>query len=247
MTEVAAEAKPPLSPAAQLRLERIEGLLEEARVNSIVEVGAGNGALSWHISAGRDYLGFEPDEQAFEQATQRLAARPRATLVNAEIPPAATEQYDALVALEVLEHVDDDAKALVQWSRWVRPAGLVVLSVPAKQKRYGPYDRAVGHYRRYERDQLLEVMAQAGLEDLRIYSYGMPLGYVLEFYRNRVLAQRLQEASVDEATARSGRSFQPQHGGPLISLLVSPFRVLQRPFERTTFGIGWVASGQVGK
>jgi SAM-dependent methyltransferase len=240
------ESSPPLSPAAILRIDRVLKALDDNRVASIVEVGPGLGAASWYLAQGRKYVGYEPDAESHEVAAERLSSMSDVALVNAQIPETPTGSFDALVALEVLEHISDDGPALENWAKWVRPGGLVVISVPAHQSRFGPMDEAVGHYRRYERPQLASLMADAGLTGVSISAYGMPIGYLLEWVRNRFLSRRMGSVSVQEGTARSGRSFQPRSGGRLIRALMFPFRLMQRPFDNTDLGIGWVAWGTRG-
>lgn len=209
-------------------------------------MGAGIGALSYRLAEGRRYEGYEPDATSFEIARQHLSAFAGAVVHNAPLPEEPTGLFDALVALEVLEHLDDDKAALFQWTRWVSAGGSVILSVPAKEDRFGPMDRAVGHVRRYDRDRLEELMEAAGLQEIRLLAYGMPLGYLLEYVRNRLLARRLPDAGDANArTSASGRSFQPSSNPALIATMLWPFRMMQRPFSRTEFGIGWVATGRV--
>lgn len=234
---------PPLSPSAALRMGTILSVLAASAVRSVVEVGPGMGAMGWRIARGREYHGFEPDLESYRVAEARLREIPGATLYNMALPEEPLVTVDALVACEVLEHIDDDIAALRSWARWVRPGGIVLLSVPAHQHRFGPWDEAVGHYRRYGRADLAQRLRDAGLRDVEIHAYGMPIGYVLEWVRQRLLARRLGEVNGhDEGTSRSGRSFQPAGGlGWLIPVVMTPFRLLQKPFAGTDLGTGWIA------
>lgn len=236
---------PPLSPAAILRMDIIERVVEARRPGSLVEIGPGMGAAGWVLAQKvRAYTAYEPDVQAFQVAHGRMATVNGALVHNERLPARPDRAYDGLVAFEVLEHIERDEVALGHWTEWVEPGGFVLLSVPAKQQRFGPYDKAVGHYRRYDRDDLLALMKSVGLVDIDIRSYGMPLGYLLEAVRQRILARRMKpEQEIDSRTGRSGRSFQPMSRGSLIRVLTMPFVLAQRPFERTDWGIGWVAVG----
>lgn len=222
----------------------IKRVLDVEGVRSILEIGSGLGGTAWQLAQGRVYRGYEPDEIAFATAERRLSGLPQTSVVNA-FPPEADRTFDAVVAFEVLEHIEDDYQALIEWGNWLGDGGLLVISVPAKQRRFGPYDVEVGHYRRYEKEQLTALMQQVGFVDVAIWSYGMPLGYLLEWIRNRFLARRLGSGQVEENTARSGRSFQPTNHGTALRLLIWPFRMLQRPFEQTNLGIGYIVAGRV--
>ena len=77
---------------------------------------------------------------------------------------APAETFDAVVMLDVLEHIEDDGAFLrdVVIPR-VRPGGTVLASVPAHQALFTQHDVMLGHHRRYSRDQLRTVLGDAGL------------------------------------------------------------------------------------
>lgn len=235
---------PPLSPNSRLRLDLINRALDRMEgVQSVVEVGCGQGGMAYRLASRFSYRGYEPDPQSHRVSAARVGDRGQVTQSN--LPSAPDRQFDLLVAFEVIEHVEDDAGALASWAAWVRPGGHILLSTPANPRRFGPWDRAVGHYRRYTRDQLGSLLSQAGFQDLDIGIYGFPLGYVLEAVRNR-LAGRHPETSKGEATAGSGRALQPwAWQGRLIDWGTWPFRLVQRPLTRTELGTGWVVSARL--
>jgi len=150
--------------------------------------------------------------------------------------------FDLVCAFEVLEHVEHDRETLGRWSEHVRPGGHIILSVPPFQRRFGPSDRAVGHYRRYEPDQMPALLLSAGLRDPVVYLYGFPVGYALDAAKNMLVRAAGAPGSREERTAASGRRFQPRRRmGGVITVVAAPFRVLQRPFHRTRLGSGLVA------
>jgi SAM-dependent methyltransferase len=76
--------------------------------------------------------------------------------------PGATLRY--VYSLNVLEHIDDDARALREIAAKLAPAGRLLLYVPAFAVLYSSMDRKVGHRRRYRRSELVGLVRQAGLE-----------------------------------------------------------------------------------
>lgn len=233
---------PLLSFNAWLRFPYIRRFLDGLDATSeIVEVGCGQGAMATYLAQRFHYLGFEPDTLSFQVTEQRLERLGRGRVENTVLPSLPASPVDALFAFEVLEHLEEDALALQTWARWLRPGGSMVLSVPANPERFGPSDEWVGHYRRYSRSLLTDLLFGVGAADVTVYSYGFPLGYLLEAVRNRV-AVRAEYLDKEAATAASGRRLQPDERLAWIARYGTwPFRLMQRPFRGTDVGTGLVA------
>lgn len=80
-------------------------------------------------------------------------------------------ELDSVVALNVLEHIEDDRGALETMRQVVVPGGKVVLLVPALPALYGTLDVELQHCRRYTKDSLRRVMTGAGLRDIEMIWY----------------------------------------------------------------------------
>ena len=238
----------PLSPSARLRCDGIIRLLEELRdTRSFLEVGCGQGGLALILSQHYEYVGYEPDEVSFRVARERLSRVGHGSVLNRVIPETPERTFDVVGAFEVLEHQADDRATLASWVQWVRPGGYLLVSVPAHPHRFGAADRYVGHFRRYTRDGLRNLLEAVGLEHVQVIPYGFPLGYVLEWARNRILAARPDDRSADSAarTLASGRRLQPaERLAPLVWVATLPFRMIQRPFSAGDLGTGFVARAQ---
>ena len=72
------------------------------------------------------------------------------------------DSFDLVVALDVLEHVERDALALGEIARILRPGGSFVVSTPLFAARWTEFDRVVGHQRRYEPTDLMDLIAGRG-------------------------------------------------------------------------------------
>lgn len=86
-----------------------------------------------------------------------------------------TEQFELVVAFEVLEHYDQDLTCLAQWRKLLNPRGTLIFSVPAHMKQWTNNDRRAGHARRYEKPELLEKLGKVGLNVQEIWCYGFPI------------------------------------------------------------------------
>jgi SAM-dependent methyltransferase len=222
----------PLAPNAWLRFDVVERMLP-AGVSDVLEIGCGRGAFGVRLAERYSYLGIEPDEESWAVARARIDAVGRGEVRNVSSAALAGQRFDLVCAFEVLEHLEDDAGAVAEWAGLLRPGGWLLLSVPAHQRRFGPWDELVGHFRRYDEREISRLLANAGFTDISARLYGFPLGYLLEPVRNAVGRRRLAAAagqSKEERTSGSGRQLQPSAGavGVAIGWATVPFRLLQR-------------------
>jgi SAM-dependent methyltransferase len=143
----------------------------------LVEIGAGIGTftnvlvrshVSCHPTARLE--AFEPEGTLYQHLRKRLeAAHPdllragRLTTTNG-VFRSSPEQFDTVVMINVLEHIKDDQDAIRAAYHALAPGGACIVFVPALSWLYSALDRSVGHYRRYERTQLEQIMRAGGFE-----------------------------------------------------------------------------------
>jgi SAM-dependent methyltransferase len=241
-----AESYSPLAPRAALRWSVVRPAVTRLHPGTILELGCGLGAAGMRLATMATYTAAEPDEECFEVAHARISPL-GGTVIHGDhnkVPAGST--YDLVCAFEVLEHISDDAAALADWLPLVRPAGQLMLSVPAYPDRFGPSDVLAGHYRRYSAEELRQRLVEAGAADVKIIHYGWPLGYVLDSVRDRLAARRIAQAAdtPEERTHTSGRLYQPRGAlmGRAIGVAVSPFALAQRLRPGTGPGLVAVAT-----
>jgi glycosyltransferase involved in cell wall biosynthesis/SAM-dependent methyltransferase len=242
-TAVDVEAVAPLTPNASLRYDLVGRMLPPG-ITDVLEVGCGQGAAGVRLAQRYQYLGVEPDRQSWEVARRRIAAVGRGEVRNVTVDALGDERFDLVCAFEVLEHIEDDAAAVKEWASRLRAGGWLMLSVPAYQRRYGPADELVGHFRRYDPDAIADLLGSCGFGETEVRHYGFPLGYALEAGRNLIGRRRLASASAEsqsvaERTAGSGRLLQPTTSvrGLATRWGTVPFRLMQRTFPGTGPGI----------
>jgi SAM-dependent methyltransferase len=141
----------------------------------ILEVGAGQGTYSPTLADWGTLVALEPSEAQSELLRAKLAGHPTATVVTAGLEDLdGTDSFDAVVLLNVLEHIPDDRAALSTLAGLLRPGGRVVLWVPAFEVLYGRFDHRIGHYRRYRRHDLVEKCEAAGLRPIDVRYTNLP-------------------------------------------------------------------------
>ena len=133
---------------------------------SVLEVGAGLGEFASQFSGLDRHVVTDVDPDAVALMAERFADRPEVEARQLDLahgpfdvhPPVST-----VVAINVLEHIEEDSDALRSLATIVEPGGTIVLFVPGYQQLYGDFDRRVGHVRRYTPDTLRAAIAGAGL------------------------------------------------------------------------------------
>jgi SAM-dependent methyltransferase len=100
-------------------------------------------------------------------------------------------QFDTVICVNVLEHIEDDAVALAAMAAILSPGGVIVLLVPAFAALFGPIDRNLGHYRRYRRDEIARLARAAGLEIAKLH-YMNVAGFVGWWVNARLLKRESQ-------------------------------------------------------
>ena len=137
------------------------GTLKPYVVGDVLEVGAGLGGTSHFLCDGRQrsWTSLEPDADLLRQLEASLAAHPLPSPVRALCSTVAAlpadERFDTILYIDVLEHIDDDLGELVRSATHLRPGGHLIVLAPAHQALYSPFDKAIGHFRRYNKESLL--------------------------------------------------------------------------------------------
>lgn len=109
-------------------------------------------------------------------AVEKLnSAGGKALLASAENLPYDREFFDLVCAFELMEHIEEDEKALTEIGRVLKKNGVFVFSVPLFMKYWSAWDELAGHKRRYEPDELEEKLKRIGLFIEKFYSSGSPL------------------------------------------------------------------------
>src|ERR1700690_2022475 len=110
----------PLTPNAWLRYELIKDMFPPG-ISDVLEVGCGQGALGTRLAQRFNYLGVEPDQVSWAIASKRIrAAGGRGEVRNIPVQDLGDERFDLVCAFEVLEHIEDDAAAVKEWSARLR-------------------------------------------------------------------------------------------------------------------------------
>lgn len=141
-----------------------------------LEIGSGIGdyAAEWSKATSR-LTSSEADHHRLQVLRQRFDNDPKVRVRRLAAPIEEHASHSAVVAYNVLEHIEDDVDALASFRGLLRPGGFVILIVPAFPFAMSRFDREIGHFRRYTRDMLDSALRAGGFMVQRC-RYVNPLG-----------------------------------------------------------------------
>lgn len=129
-------------------------------------------------------------------------------------------KFTAITALDVIEHIEDDLNTLKQMHHMLDTNGMLIVTVPAFMHLYCPIvDTAIGHYRRYKKQEIKTIVESAGFKVWEVF-YVFPYLYpvcVMRKCANRVL--RMLGISVDETTITHRLPIDPLKMPSMLSFL----------------------------
>ena len=212
----------------------LEALIRRAyngqRNLSIVTVGCGPAAgLAWLVSLagpqGR-VVGLDSDPS---HATE-LPPGADYVVGKLEERPLAGSAFDLVLALDVLEHLDDDAAGLREAVRLIKPGGMLILTVPALPSLWGKQDEVSHHRRRYTRRMLYDTFERAALSRPAVSYFNTFLLPPIAAIR---WLRRLQGGS--QATRSD---FEDNHPGPVNQVLTAIFSAERHLIQRIPLPLG---------
>ncbi|MFP5318292.1 MAG: class I SAM-dependent methyltransferase [Acidimicrobiia bacterium] len=131
----------------------------------ILELGPGHGTVTSRLARHGKVTAADLSPRCVAALQERYADHEHVEVVLGDVADAvAGRSFDTAVLVNVLEHIEDDHGALRALYDGLNPGGTVVLFVPAFEALYSEFDRMVGHYRRYRRDELAGKLVHAGFE-----------------------------------------------------------------------------------
>lgn len=157
----------------------------------IFEVGSGVGSITEVLLRDADLVyGIEPNASCLEELDRRLGSNAKfqrkASLLE-ECRPEELRRFnfDTVVCMNVLEHIQNDIAALRICHALLEEDGTIILFLPASPFAFGPLDLALGHFRRYSKRTATRVLAEAGFT-IHACRYVNALGLLGWFFNARI-------------------------------------------------------------
>lgn len=223
---------------------------EDTHEKTGLELGYGSGDMLIELSEkGLKMFGFDFSSEAFKMATDFIKKNSHdchndITLFRNE-RDTLNRRYNYIMAFEVFEHVENDFGMIKNLRDLLLDNGKLIFSVPAHQKKWGKSDELAGHYRRYEKNDIIELLNRSGYNIISIWNYGFPLSLILDFFLHKLyrpLIYKNKKLTNLELSKISGthRKTSLLYRIASSDILLFPFMFGQKFFLNKDFGSGYI-------
>lgn len=157
----------------------------------ILEVGCGIGNFTMTLSKYGKLTAIDIDQRLIEESKKDNTSNTEVGYGDIEkgkyFFPKKT--FDTIVCINVLEHIENDIKALENMFKLLKTEGTLILLVPIHHFLYGEIDKSIGHFRRYDSKELIKKM-QTLLYSIVSYQKLNFLGAIGWFISGRILRNK---------------------------------------------------------
>ena len=153
-------------------------------VNSkILDAGSASGGNTMLLQS----LGFDVSSLEFSDFGCKLQEGKGINVTQGDLcnMPWGDDAFDAVICMDVLEHIEYDKNAILEISRVLRPNGSFLITVPEDERLWSKHDTAVNHYRRYSKAGLNILLNAGDLEARKIWSSNVAIKPIIKILRKR--------------------------------------------------------------
>ena len=161
-----------ISPGIKCKFDLLKENLSSNRVfNHGIDLGSSGNSFLYFLDNSKQKSYFDIASFPLKQYIVRDNGHP---LCGDIIKlPYRNETFDFLTAIDVLEHIEDDVLAVSEISRILKKNAIIIISVPHQMRHFTTQDIIIGHYRRYEIEQVIKLFAQHNIRCLTYFGvYG---------------------------------------------------------------------------
>lgn len=194
-------------------IQQLKKNLHNKNNPSILEIGCSSGFMLQRIVKAFPHatvMGSDVVSEPLHKLAETLPNVPlfRFDLLHCPLPD---NSIDAIVILNVLEHIENDGAALQQIHRILKPGGVVIIEVPAGPHLFDAYDKVLMHYRRYTLEGLCNLAKEQGFQIAKKSHLGCFLypGFRFVKKRNQRLlteSNNIQQKMVEKNIRDTGES-----------------------------------------
>ena len=138
----------------------------------VLEIGCGTGTITSFLVDRQLVVGTDVVDSYVRSTGERYRDRPNIVIrrhdLSESIEPLRDYRFDSAVSVNVFEHIANDEAAMKAVYALLEPGGTFTLLVPSHPALLGPFDRDIGHHRRYTKDGLRHKLEASGFVVERI-------------------------------------------------------------------------------
>jgi hypothetical protein len=130
---------------------------------SVLEVGAGIGGTAKILNDGsaKSWIMLEPDEEMYKRLLKDKYSFPTNTSIINGVITNLDQRFETILYIDVLEHIEDDTAELLTASAHLNDNGHLIVLSPAFNFLYSKFDKEIGHYKRYKKEDLKKITPAA--------------------------------------------------------------------------------------
>lgn len=204
------------APGSILQHMYLRERLATRPVGRFLEIGSGRGAVAKILlDLGWSGVGYDLNPDALTEAAElnhEFIEAKKLQLICADwLEVDSSEKFDLIISCFVLEHLDDrlEQHYLAKCLQSIEENGIVALMVPASPKHWSLEDEIAGHYRRYDKNKLVEKLTASGYRCNHAVGLNYPLTNILQPVAKVILRlsrfkEKVASKSAQERTISSG-------------------------------------------
>ncbi|MBI2575938.1 class I SAM-dependent methyltransferase [Candidatus Woesearchaeota archaeon] len=159
----------------------------------VLDLGCGTGHMTKALrEKGCKVTSVDTDPEMIRLARAYTGNQDSHVLKGEDLRKVGKRRFDTIIALDVIEHIEDDRKVLDNMHAVLKEDGRIIISVPCFQWLYGKRDKAMGHWRRYQWNELSEKVKNAGFQ-IKSMRYWNLLGFFPYAFSEKLLNKPINE------------------------------------------------------
>lgn len=165
------------------------------KTGKLIDIGAGNGLfLKFFKDKGFEVEGVELEKDQVHQMQQDYKLKGVKIQQGDITKLRGNESFDFVIASDVIEHIGNDEMALKNLWSYVTDGGYLIVTVPAHQHLYGKRDVKWGHYRRYDKKELVNKLIKLKGSKIASVAFWNSAGYFAYFLYEKILHRSIAES-----------------------------------------------------
>jgi 2-polyprenyl-3-methyl-5-hydroxy-6-metoxy-1,4-benzoquinol methylase len=140
----------------------------EKRDLKILEIGCGTGEITEYLCKIGNVIGIDVSEEAIDYSIKRGMKNVFVGDITSMNIDEYLNKFDLILALDVIEHIQEDTLVLSRINQMLVDGGLLVVNVPAHKFLWSEHDEALHHKRRYSKLELTEKVKDSGLKIVKV-------------------------------------------------------------------------------